>query len=330
MNLMKSLCCAAAIALLAASGAHADEWNKRTFLTFSAPVQIPGATLPAGTYLFQLADPDSSRHVVMVASKDGTQVYGLFLTISNDRLETPSENVVMFGEAPAGAPPALQAWWYPGNRIGEEFVYPRNQAVAIAKANHKEVLATDTDINANGSQSERMTAVRGEKVGHVDENGNMKGEPSNTAAPANQSASAQTTTAPGNMTSNTPTNASTSKSGVNDGYRAKKQTAQTTTAAATTTAPSNTVNGRDTHAAKTTTAHTKTAQTNTARSNTAANNTVGTAGQANTNTADTTARRNRTTLPRTASNLELVELLSMLAFVGAFALRRTRRAAEAR
>src|SRR5437870_9127813 len=31
----------------------------------------PGATLQAGTYMFQLADPDSARHVVMVSSKEG-------------------------------------------------------------------------------------------------------------------------------------------------------------------------------------------------------------------------------------------------------------------
>ena len=329
MHVMKSLCCAAAIALLAATGAHADEWNKKTYLTFSGPVQIPGATLPAGTYLFQLADPDNARHVVMVASKDGSHIYGMFLTIPNDRIDTPDDNVVMFGESPAGAPQAVQAWWYPGERIGEEFVYPKTQAVAIAKANHKEVLATESDNNANGSENERMASVRGEKVGRVDENGNMKGDTANTGtSAANQSARAQTNTAPGTMTSNTPTNPSNSNSAVNNGHRANSQTAQSTTAAAaTTTAPSNTVDGRDRHAAKTTTARSNTAHNNAARSNTA----VGTSGQANTNTANNTARRSRrTTLPRTASSLELVELLSALSIAAAFSLRRLRRAAEAR
>src|SRR5579872_4473379 len=87
MRVINAMCCAAAIVALLAPGARADEWNKRTILTFSGPVQIPGATLPAGTYVFQLADPDNARHVVMVASKDGTKIYGMFLTIPNDRLE---------------------------------------------------------------------------------------------------------------------------------------------------------------------------------------------------------------------------------------------------
>jgi hypothetical protein len=301
MRVIKSLCCVAAMTLLVASGAHADEWNKKTYLTFSGPVQIPGATLPAGTYLFQLADPDNSRHVVMVASQDGTHVYGMFITIPNDRIETPDENVVMFGEAPAGAPQAVEAWWYPGERIGEEFVYPKNQATAIARANHREVLATDTDMNAKSSDSDRMASLRGSKVGHVDENGHMK-EQTNAKATTTAPATAATPTqAPGNMTSNNPTNPSTTTASVNNGHRSAKSN---TAAAATTTAPANTVDGRTTSkGAKSTTA-------------------VGTSGQANTTTANNTTRR--TTLPRTASSLELFELLSGLSFAGAFALRRLR------
>jgi hypothetical protein len=278
MHVIKAMCCAAAITILAASGAHADEWNKKTYLTFSGPVQIPGATLPAGTYLFQLADPDNARHVVMVASKDGTKVYGMFITIPNDRLDTPDENVVLFGESPAGTPQAVQAWWYPGERVGEEFVYPRQQAVAIAKANHKEVLATESDVNANAANNDRMAALRGSKVNRVDENGDMKGEPANTT----------TSTA-----------------------RATKHNAETTTAsAATTTAPANTVDGRNETTSKSTTA-----QSNTA---------IGTSGQANTNTADNARRSHRTTLPRTASNLGLFELLSALSLAGALTVRRLR------
>jgi len=258
MRIIKSLCCAAAITLFAASFAHADEWNKKTYLTFSGPVQIPGTTLQAGTYLFQLADPDNARHVVEVASKDGTHIYGMFLTIPNQRLETPSENVVMFSEAPAGAPQAVQAWWYPGERVGEEFVYPKNQAMAIAKANHKTVLATETEARTNTSNADRMTTLRGSKVGHVDENGNMNNEPSK----------AETTTA----------------------------------SAATTTAPANTVNGRNTTTAK---------------------RSVGTSGQTNT-AATNTAQTNRKSLPRTASSLELFELLSGLSLAAGFSIRRLR------
>ena len=46
--------------LTAATRASAQDSNinQRTFLTFSGPVNMPGITLPAGTYRFELADPD--------------------------------------------------------------------------------------------------------------------------------------------------------------------------------------------------------------------------------------------------------------------------------
>lgn len=186
MRVLTALCCAAAITACLAPSARADEWNKKTYLTFSGPVQIPGATLPAGTYLFKLADPDLSRHVVMVASKDGTKVYGMFLTIPTDRLEPPSENVVMFAETPAGAPQAIQAWWYPGDQTGDEFVYPKNQAMRLARANHRTVLATDTEVAANAPESQNLSTLRGSNVARVDEHGNINGQPaaSNTVAPS--------------------------------------------------------------------------------------------------------------------------------------------------
>lgn len=207
MRVLKNFCCATAMIACLAPGARADEWNKKTYLTFSGPVQVPGATLPAGTYLFQLAAPDTSRHVVMVSSKDGNKVYGMFITIPNDRLETPDENVVMFRETPAGTPQAVQAWWYPGDRTGEEFVYPKSQAAMIARANHREVLATES-YSATGSETDRMNAMKGSKVGRVGESGAMNNERAATTpspAPANTltvhdsgaSASAKTNAAAG-------------------------------------------------------------------------------------------------------------------------------------
>ena len=78
MRALKVLCGAAALVAFLAPGAHADEWNKRTYLTFSGPVQVPGATLPAGTYTFEIANPDTTRHVIRVSEKDSGKHVGLF------------------------------------------------------------------------------------------------------------------------------------------------------------------------------------------------------------------------------------------------------------
>src|SRR5213592_3317759 len=120
MRVLKAVCCAAALVALLAPGVRADEWNKKTFLTFSGPVQVPGATLPAGTYTFKLADLSGDRHVVQVFDKDEKKIYSTILAIPNERMEPTDDPVVLFSERPAGSPQAVRVWYYPGNRIGNE------------------------------------------------------------------------------------------------------------------------------------------------------------------------------------------------------------------
>jgi hypothetical protein len=54
--------------------AHADEYNQATTFTFSQPIQIPGQVLPAGSYLFKLANSDSDRDIVQIFNADGTSM----------------------------------------------------------------------------------------------------------------------------------------------------------------------------------------------------------------------------------------------------------------
>jgi LPXTG-motif cell wall-anchored protein len=184
--LMKAACCAAAVTMLAASPAGADVWNKKTFLTFSGPVQVPGVTLPAGTYTFKLADLSGNRHVVQIFDKDEKKIYTTLLAIPDQRLEPSDKPVVLFTERAAGMPQAIKAWFYPGDTIGNEFVYPRTQAIAIARATHESVLAT----NDGSMNSDRMKSA---EIGRVDENGQME----HTAPAATASRGpAPTTTAP--------------------------------------------------------------------------------------------------------------------------------------
>ena len=150
MRVLKAVCCAAMLTALAAPGVRADEWNKKTILTFSGPVQIPGATLVAGSYVFKLADLAGNRHVVQVFDKDEKKIIATLLAIPNDRLDASDEPVVLFSERPAGSPQAVKVWFYPGNRIGNEFVYPKSMAMKIAKANRQSVLAMDDSSTSDG------------------------------------------------------------------------------------------------------------------------------------------------------------------------------------
>jgi hypothetical protein len=169
MSTWKIACSAAILAVGLTPAAHADDFNKLTLVTFSGPVEVPGITLPAGTYRFSLADPMTGRRVVKVADKDGMKTYGMFLTIANERVTPTDKPVVMFKEAAAGAPPAVQVWFYPGERYGYEFAYPHAQALKIAKATHQPVLAYTDRGSASASDADRVASMKSTDVARIDE-----------------------------------------------------------------------------------------------------------------------------------------------------------------
>ncbi len=148
MKRVKLIAAACAVATAAVTNVAAQDFNQseRTFLTFSGAVELPGVTLQPGTYLFRLADSQSNRHIVQVLSQDETQMHATSLAVPAERLEVTGENVVTFRETAEGGTPAMQYWYYPGDRIGHEFVYPREQATAIAKRTGQNVLTADGDV----------------------------------------------------------------------------------------------------------------------------------------------------------------------------------------
>ena len=114
--------------------AKADDWNQKTVVTFSGPVEIPGVhlngwgVLPAGTYVFKLLDSQSDRHIVQIFNQDESKIYATILAIPNYRLKPTDKTVMTFRERPAGEPEALRAWFAPGMNSGQEFVYPKEKA----------------------------------------------------------------------------------------------------------------------------------------------------------------------------------------------------------
>jgi hypothetical protein len=90
-------------------------------------------SLPAGTYMFKLAGTDGRQDVVRVLSEDGSRVYSTFFAIPAERSRPTSEPTVRFEET-AGSPETIKVWFYQGETIGHEFVYPTDQARRIAAA----------------------------------------------------------------------------------------------------------------------------------------------------------------------------------------------------
>jgi hypothetical protein len=104
------------------------------------------AVLPAGTYVFKLLGSPSDRHIVQIFNQDETVVYATVLAIPNYRLKVTDKTVMTFRETPPGEPDVLRAWFYPGKNFGEEFVYPKERALALAKVTNSPVLYTSAEI----------------------------------------------------------------------------------------------------------------------------------------------------------------------------------------
>jgi LPXTG-motif cell wall-anchored protein len=121
--------------------------NQRTLFTFSAPVQLPGVTLPAGKYQFQLANSPANRHIVQVFTADGSKMIATILAIAAQRMDVPNDPEVRFFETPADMPPAIQTWWFPGTKTGHEFIYPKQVAAVLAKTN-KGVLTAEGELKS--------------------------------------------------------------------------------------------------------------------------------------------------------------------------------------
>ena len=141
--------CASLVALAFAFNVEAQTWNKRTIVTFSQRIEIPGVGqqfLPAGKYVFKLVDSLSSRDIVQIFNEDETHVFATILTIANYRLKATSKTVMTFGERAAGQPEAIRAWFYPGANWGQEFVYPKTRAIELAKVTQEPVLFIPAEL----------------------------------------------------------------------------------------------------------------------------------------------------------------------------------------
>jgi LPXTG-motif cell wall-anchored protein len=137
---MRITIAAGVITLIVAMGiASADAWNKKTVLDVKETILIPGKELPPGKYVMKLMDSQSNRHIVQVMNEDESKVESTILAIPNYRLQPTGDTELRYWETQAGTPPALRAWFFPGDNFGQEFAYPKDVADRIAAANKTNV-----------------------------------------------------------------------------------------------------------------------------------------------------------------------------------------------
>ena len=291
-------CAALLLGAASIASAQAPDTNNMTTVTFSAPVSLPGVTLPAGSYLFKLADSQVNRNIVQVFDKDRSKIFATIIAIPAERNEPADETVITFNEAPASTAPAIRYWFYPGDKRGQEFAYPRKQAIEIANAAHTPVLAVDMDEkNPDSMKTGAMARV----------------EPGAEATAQSPSPSEQPTqsAAPATPTPQTP------QAEPAPAPTTQQPQAETPRPTATPSQPEATPKTEQPVTQQPTTAPSTSAQTRSSQTE----RPVGTSGRSQ---STATTRQN---LPKTASNVPLVGfagLLMLLSACGVRTLRRTR------
>lgn len=312
--------------------------DRAVYFTFSQPVALPGKTLPAGKYLFKLLDSQTTRTVVQVYNSDGTQQIAMFMTVPAERLEPPNDGEVRFMEAGAEGPAAIKTWWYPGERRGWEFIYPRNQALQLAK-NAKESVLTTTEetpadkmndaplarVGANGEQTPYDTNAA--PTASAPTGTSLSGTRQDTTSQSTQST--QTSSSTNSTTQQNPN--STTNSTTNQNPSSSTSGSSTTPATSTTNNPNA---GSDSSLPRANSTISTTRQNDQPSANTSARTpamqTTPSRPAANDQPATpagsdrASATRDRDALPGTASATPTVLLIGVAAFAAAWFLRRVR------
>jgi hypothetical protein len=142
--------CFILIASVMAPVSNAQNGDRKTVVTFTEPIEIPGnVILPAGTYFFKLLNSDSGRWVVQIFDEHQTKTFATLITIEDFRYHPTNQPVMNFTEREAGAPPAIKEWFFPGEKQGRAFVYGKKRAIELAKVTNEPVLATPVEITVD-------------------------------------------------------------------------------------------------------------------------------------------------------------------------------------
>jgi len=110
--------------LAIAASVNATTMAHTNYVTVSAPIALPGVSLPAGTYIFEMPLARTSLDVVRVTSRDGRRVYLTAITQTVNRpVGQAGRSALVFGEAASGAAAPVKIWFPAGEPFGHAFIY---------------------------------------------------------------------------------------------------------------------------------------------------------------------------------------------------------------
>jgi hypothetical protein len=111
--------------------------------TVDQKTEVPGATLKPGTYRLRIVDQLDDRMIVRVDRSAGAE-HAVFLGVPHDGLSEAKTPGPLTWKSGIHGTPALRGFQYAGGSA-VEFVYPKTEAVELAKLNAAKVVAVDPD-----------------------------------------------------------------------------------------------------------------------------------------------------------------------------------------
>lgn len=139
MNLRIPIIALAFLTPLSLSAAPADGLSSQ--FNVSQPTLIPGKTLQPGSYSIKIVDHLQDRFLVGVDGKDGG-LHALFIAVPSKAIKKGGSTGVILWSSAADGKMAARGFDF-GKSKTLEFVYPKDDAISLAKANGIAVLAVD-------------------------------------------------------------------------------------------------------------------------------------------------------------------------------------------
>jgi|GEM_PF-690895 len=139
---------------LAAVGLYAALGDQKTRISIDQPLEIPGKILTPGDYTIELVGAEAGESVVVFRTSDNTTLASV-LTTDITRDESIGQSEFTFYETPADEAPALRAWFYPGRKVGHEFVYPESRSKELSEQSRRYVPSmSDKDFKRINPESQ--------------------------------------------------------------------------------------------------------------------------------------------------------------------------------
>jgi hypothetical protein len=119
--------------------------DRKSTLTITSPLEVPGATLDPGTYVVKIVDSGAGRNVVAFTTADEKKVLALALATPHEASNDPRQSTFVFYATPEGATKALRTWYVANDRNGHDFVYPPDRAAALKEVSNTDVPALTSE-----------------------------------------------------------------------------------------------------------------------------------------------------------------------------------------